>query len=86
VDLGKNYNINSVVVQYLYHRARNYEVQVSMDALNWTTVKTVLNGTGTLDEFNNLQTQGRYVKLNMTLRSSPTYVYNVQEIKVYGTE
>ncbi|QGQ96534.1 hypothetical protein EHS13_17400 [Paenibacillus psychroresistens] len=86
VDLGKNYNITSVAVQYLNHRARNYDVQVSTDAINWTTIKTVVNGLGTLDEFKNLQSQGRYVKLNMTLRSSPTYVYNVQEIKVYGTE
>jgi mannan endo-1,4-beta-mannosidase len=85
VDLGKNYNINTISVQYLYHRARNYEVQVSTDAINWTTIKSVVNGLGTLDEFKYLQSQGRYVKLNMTLRSSPTYVYNVQEIKVFGT-
>ena len=71
IDLGAIYNINSVEINYdQWNYATAYDIQVSIDNVNWTTVATekgisydVSHGK-TITTFD--ATQARYVKVNVT--------------------
>lgn len=58
-----------------------YEIQVSNDALNWETIKTV-NGLGKT-EIQEINKTARYIKIQGLERSS-TYGYSLYEFEVYG--
>lgn len=83
VDLGANYDINEVKITWETAYATAYQVQVSADASNWTTIKTVSGNTTTTNDLTGLTGTGRYVRIYGTARAT-AYGYSVYEMEVYG--
>lgn len=83
VDLGANYDINEVKITWETAYATAYQVQVSADASNWTTIKTVSGNTTTTNDLTGLTGIGRYVRIYGTARAT-AYGYSVYEMEVYG--
>ena len=62
VDLGKNYNINKVVLTWENAYGKDYNIQVSTDGNNWTTVKEMRKQNGGEDTAEFKAVNARYVK------------------------
>ena len=83
VDLGATATINRVVLRWEAAYAKNYQVQVSSDATNWTNVYTTTTGDGGVDDLT-VSGTGRYVRMYGTVRGT-TYGYSLWELEVYGS-
>jgi beta-glucanase (GH16 family) len=83
VDLGATAQISQVVLQWDPAYGRAYQIQVSGDAANWTTIFSTTTGDGLKDVINATGT-GRYVRMYGTARSG-AYGYSLWEFSVYGT-
>jgi hypothetical protein len=82
VDLGAVYNISKVVLKWEAAYASSYQIQVSNNAANWTTIYMVTSGNGGYDTLN-LSGAGRYVRMYGTTRGT-IYGYSLYDFKVYG--
>jgi beta-glucanase (GH16 family) len=83
VDLGATAQISQVVLQWDPAFAKAYQIQVSGDANNWTTIYSTTTGDGFKDVIN-AAGSGRYVRMYGTARNS-TYGYSLWEFSVFGT-
>ncbi|MEV4758635.1 discoidin domain-containing protein [Micromonospora sp. NPDC049559] len=83
VDLGASATIRQVVLQWDPAYATSYQIQVSNDATNWTSIYSTTTGRG-FKETLNVNGTGRYVRMYGTKRVGP-YGYSLWEFKVYGT-
>ncbi|QCR21029.1 Ig-like domain-containing protein [Pontibacter sp. SGAir0037] len=83
VDLGETYTINMVKVVWEPAFASDYQLQISADNENWTTVKTITGNTTLVNEHPQLSQAGRYVRIYGTKRATP-YGYSLYELEVYG--
>jgi hypothetical protein len=84
VDLGATYNIHEVKLDWEHAAGKNYQIQVSSDAINWTTIATITgNTTAGLHDYRDLTGTGRYVRIYCTARATP-FGYSLYEFKVYG--
>ncbi|GAB3928805.1 discoidin domain-containing protein [Kribbella albertanoniae] len=83
VDLGATAQIDKVVLQWDPASAKSYQLQVSNDANNWTTIYSTTNGPG-FKETLTVSGSGRYVRMYGTQRNTP-YGYSLWEFQVYGT-
>ncbi|WP_344154010.1 discoidin domain-containing protein [Kribbella yunnanensis] len=83
VDLGATAQIDKVVLQWDPASAKSYQLQVSNDANNWTTIYSTTNGPG-FKETVTVSGTGRYVRMYGTQRNTP-YGYSLWEFQVYGT-
>jgi 4-amino-4-deoxy-L-arabinose transferase-like glycosyltransferase len=81
VDLGATRTIGRVALAWERAYARSYQIQVSEDAQNWSTVYATNSGQGGY-EIAYLSGQGRYVRLLMTKRAT-RFGYSLWEISVY---
>jgi hypothetical protein len=84
VDLGANYNINRVKILWEAAYARYFQIQLSNDNVNWTTIKDVSNNTSQVNDLINLNGTGRYVKMYGITRAT-SYGYSIYELEVYGS-
>lgn len=84
VDLGKEYQVSQVVLNWEGAYGKAYRIQTSMDGENWTTVKNVTNGLGGIETVTFTATEARYVKMQGVTRALP-YGYSLWEMEVYGT-
>ncbi|HVR60574.1 MAG TPA: discoidin domain-containing protein [Polyangia bacterium] len=82
VDLGATKAIGRVVIFWEAAYGKNYQIQVSNDATNWTTIKSVTNGDGGTDDWSGLVGSGRYVRMYGTARATP-YGYSIWELQIY---
>lgn len=84
VDLGRVRTVNQVVIDWEASRyASSYEIQVSEDQQNWTTVTSVRDNTKALTTDTFATVQARYVKMQGVQRKSNEYC--IYEMKVYGS-
>lgn len=83
VDLGASYNISRVVLNWEAAYGSSYQIQVSSDASNWTSVYSTTTGNGATDDLT-LAGTGRYVRVYGTNRAT-VYGYSLYEFQVYGT-
>jgi hypothetical protein len=83
VDLGATASISRVVLNWEAAYGKAYQVQVSDDAASWTTIHTVTNGTGGVNDLT-VSGSGRYVRMYGTARGT-RYGYSLWEFQVYGT-
>ncbi len=86
VDLGADECVNRVKITWEWSYARQYEIQVSDDAVNWTTAYSGSNGFSGDDGVTDVTfaaAEGRYLRLFCTQRAS-TYGYSLYELEVYG--
>ncbi|WHY78401.1 NPCBM/NEW2 domain-containing protein [Neobacillus sp. WH10] len=85
VDLGEKYTIDSVTLNWEPAYGRGYEIQVSQDAENWSTVYSTTTGDGGIDEIQFNPVEARYVRMYGTERAT-SYGYSLWEFEVYQAE
>jgi hypothetical protein len=64
--------------------ATSYQIQVSSNAVDWTTIYSTTTGTGGVQDLTGLSGTGRYVRMYGTVRNT-VYGYSLWEFEVYGT-
>jgi hypothetical protein len=92
VDLGAIYSINQIILRHAgaggeisLWNTRDYNVQVSTDGTNWSTVLTVTGNTLDVTSSSIGPVQARYVKLNVTAgERAGNDVARIYELEVYG--
>jgi hypothetical protein len=84
VDLQGTYNITEVKLRWEIAYGSAYQIDVSNDAKNWTTIATVAAGDGGIDDVTGLSGVGRYVRMNGIHRATQ-WGYSLYEFEVYGT-
>ncbi len=85
IDLGETVPVNLIILHWDTDYGKEYEIQVSDDNQNWTTIFTETNGNGGIDFISELSGSGRFVRMKGVKRSVQRG-YNLFEFKVYSTE
>ena len=84
IDLEKVYAINSITLYWEVAYGESYDIQLSVDAQNWTTVHEERNGDGDVDDVVLNQTpKGRYVRMKGLSRGTE-FGYSLWEFEVRG--
>jgi fibronectin type 3 domain-containing protein len=83
VDLGATHTINQVVLYWESAYAKAFQIQVSPDGTNWTTIYSTTTGTGGVQTIP-VSGTGRYIRLYGTQRATG-YGYSLWEFQVFGT-
>ncbi|HTA21842.1 MAG TPA: discoidin domain-containing protein [Polyangia bacterium] len=81
VDLGATHSINRVTINWQNSYAKDYQVRVSTDNATWTTIQSITNSDGGLDDLQGLSGSGRYVQIYGTRRATQ-YGYSIWEIQI----
>lgn len=84
VDLEETYTISDVIVNWEAAFAKNFEIQVSNDNINWNKIAESTNNAKKETEFSGLNTEGRYIRI-YGLERATTYGYSIFELEVYGS-
>jgi len=81
LDLGEQYNVSGVIINWECGYDSAYKVQTSMDGTNWTTVRTITNNSTSNKntELNFSPKSARYLKIQGEKRNNK-YGYSVYEI------
>ena len=82
LDFGSSATFCRVVLNWEVAYGKNYQVQVSDDASNWTTIYNAVNGNGGDDDLP-LFGSGRYLRIYGTARGTQ-YGYSLWEIQAFG--
>ncbi|ABX05454.1 MAG TPA: hypothetical protein DEF47_03235 [Herpetosiphon sp.] len=82
VDLGSVQSFNNVVLRWEAAYASSYRIQTSNDANTWTTIQTITNSDGNVDDLS-ISGTGRYVRVESITRATP-YGISLFEFEVYG--
>lgn len=87
IDLGSSKKIKEVDVVWEGASAAKYEIQVSNDGNNFTTVATVESNNGGRWDKTVLREQatGRYIRINGIARTTQ-YGYSIKDMAVYGSD
>jgi hypothetical protein len=83
VDLGATHTITQVVLVWENAFAKAYQIQVSPDGVNWTSIYATTAGPGGTETLNVTGT-GRYIRLSGTQRATQ-YGYSLWEFQVHGS-
>jgi hypothetical protein len=83
VDLGRTTNITQVNLIWEIAYGKDFRLEVSPDATNWTTAKTVTNNTSHVNELA-LTATGRYVRMYGVTRGTG-YGFSLYEMQVLGS-
>ncbi|HEV2345441.1 MAG TPA: discoidin domain-containing protein [Actinocrinis sp.] len=83
VDLGGPATITCVGLNWETAYASAFQIQVSSDAVNWTSIYSTSTGTGGIQTLN-VSGSGRYVRMYGTARATG-YGYSLWEFQVHGT-
>jgi hypothetical protein len=84
IDLASMYNLDEVRINWEVASARDFEIQVSNDAVTWTTVQAITNNSSFINIINMTGYSGRYVRMYGTARTT-TFGYSIWEFEIYGT-
>jgi hypothetical protein len=83
VDLGASATVCQVVLTWEAAYASAFQIQVSANATNWTTIYSTTTGTGGTQTLN-VSGTGRYIRMNGTARAT-AYGYSLFEFVVHTT-
>ena len=89
IDLTNTQVIDRIRLSWETAYGLNFQLQVSDDGINYTTVKEVTNNAPVnrngqyVNEYSNLATRGRYVRMLGTARAT-NYGYSIYEFEVFG--
>jgi F5/8 type C domain-containing protein/cell wall-active antibiotic response 4TMS protein YvqF len=83
VDLGVAARLSKVRINWEAAYAKDYELQVSTDGSQWTTVHRVKDGEGGIEE-QEVDATARYVRVMGTRRATP-YGYSIWELQVFDS-
>jgi hypothetical protein len=85
VDLGAAYNVKRVKLDWEGAYAKDYKVQVSDDANNWSDLYTTTSGAGGKVDLAGLSGRGRYVRVLCTAPGANGNVnYSLWGLEVFG--
>ncbi len=84
LDLQGTYNLTEVQLYWEASYASSYLLQVSADAVNWSTIYSTTSGTGGVSDLTGLSGVGRYVRMYGMARGTG-YGYSLWEFEVFGT-
>ncbi|GGP27911.1 hypothetical protein GCM10010971_37300 [Silvimonas amylolytica] len=84
VDLGSAKTFDHVILRWETAYATAYQIQVSNDNTNWTTVYTQSAGVGGVEDFHFTAATARYVRMYGTARATQ-YGYSLWEFEIYST-
>jgi F5/8 type C domain/Ricin-type beta-trefoil lectin domain len=82
VDLGSSQSICGVTLNWETAYAKAFQIQVSTDNTNWTTIYSTTSGTGGLQNLTGLSGTGRYIRMYGTARATQ-YGYSLWEFQVF---
>ncbi|MCA9406307.1 MAG: family 16 glycosylhydrolase [Candidatus Omnitrophica bacterium] len=83
IDLEEEYTIEAVKLYWEAAHGRRYEIQVSNDAIDWTTVETFNDNVGQIKDIWLENAAGRYIRLMGSERATQ-WGYSLFEIEVFG--
>ncbi len=83
VDLGSVKTFNTVALAWEAAYATSYQIQISNDGNNWTTIYSTTTGDGGFDTLS-LTNSARYVRMNGLTRAT-SYGYSLWEFGVYAS-
>ena len=83
LDFGQRELISRVRIDWENAHATHYLLQVSDDNKTWTTVKTVDDSQGGIEDIIGLAAQGRYLRVQGVKRSTQ-YGYSILEIQAFS--
>lgn len=83
VDLQGRYDLSQVKLHWQNSYSKDYEVQISDNGNDWTSVKSVVNGNGGLDD-HTISGQARYVRVEGSRRATK-WGHSLWEFEVYGS-
>ncbi len=84
IDLQSEQTFNEIHLIWEAAYAKEYEVQISNDNSNWTTLKHVTNGSGGTEGIS-ADATARYVRLYCMQRATQ-YGYSLYEIQIFNNE
>lgn len=84
IDLESSVTIDRIEILWQNARASDYTLDVSEDKTNWTTIKSVTDGKGSIDDWGNLASKGKYLRLSASKRAT-VYGVSIFEIRAYST-
>jgi len=82
VDLGSVQSVCQVVLDWETAYATAFQIQVSSDGTNWTTIYSTTSGTGGTQTLN-VSGSGRYIRMYGTARATQ-YGYSLWEFQVFA--
>ena len=82
IDLQGVYAIDNISLFWETASALAYEIEISTDNTNWTSLVSVSSGRGEIEE-HIVSGQGRFLRLYFTNRNTE-YGYSLYEVEVYG--
>jgi riboflavin synthase alpha subunit len=82
VDLGSSQSICGVGLNWETAYGKAFQIQVSADNTNWTTIYSTTTGTGGVQNLTSLTGTGRYVRMYGTARATQ-YGYSLWEFQVF---
>jgi hypothetical protein len=83
VDLGSTMPVDQVVLLWESAYGSSYQIQVSTDATNWTSVFSTTTGNGGTDSISFSTVSARYVRMYGTQRATP-YGYSLYEFEIFS--
>ncbi|MFF4183773.1 discoidin domain-containing protein [Streptomyces sp. NPDC001691] len=83
VDLGAVRRVSEVKLTWEAAYGKAYQIQVSDDAKQWTTIGATTSSDGGVDDLNGLSGSGRYLRVLGTRRATG-YGYSLWSLQVYG--
>jgi len=84
VDLGSSQSICGVTLNWETAYATAFQIQVSTDNTNWTSIYSTTTGTGGTQNLTGLSGTGRYIRMYGTARATQ-YGYSLWEFAVNVT-
>lgn len=83
LDFGQTQQIGRVHIAWENAHATTYLLQTSNDGSNWTTIKTVSDSNGGVEDISDLNGTGRYLRMQGVKRATQ-YGYSIFEIQAYS--
>ena len=83
IDLGKVQPFDTVVLYWENAYASQYQIQYSIDNVNWSVAYTNNNGVGGVETLSFPSVQGRYVRMYGEQRAT-AYGYSLYEFQIYA--
>jgi hypothetical protein len=83
IDLGATYRINQLVFNWEAAYGKQYDVLVSIDGTNYTSIFKQTNGSGGIETIDISEVNARFIKFQGVERALP-YGYSLWDVKVMG--
>ncbi|OBV38676.1 di-heme oxidoredictase family protein [Janthinobacterium psychrotolerans] len=83
LDFGSAQAITRVRIAWENAHASAYQLQVSNDLSNWTTIRSVENSSGGVEDLTGLSGQGRYLRMQGVKRAGQ-YGYSIFEMQAFS--